>query len=158
MKESRIQYEICQYLQSQDIYFHSVPNEAPGNNKVRAMQMTATGLRAGVADLVVWVEPGAVAYMEVKTETGRQSDKQKRFQLACENHGLEYYLVRSVEDVREIVENRSHKKNRSHDNNQTTADNLRNYNAWRRGENDDMPEPKEIGETIDAAVKIITEL
>ena len=104
MKESRIQYEICQYLQEHDYFFHSVPNEAPGQNKVRAMQMVAMGLRSGVADLVVWLRHGTVAYLEVKTPEGKQSKSQVHFQSRCEKHGLEYYVVRSVDDVRGIVE------------------------------------------------------
>ena len=104
MKESRIQYEICQYLQDNDYFFHSVPNEAPGDNKVRAMQMVAMGLRSGVADLIVWLKPGTVAYIEVKKPGEEQSKNQIKFQSRCEAHGLEYYVVRSVDDVRDIVE------------------------------------------------------
>ena len=35
---------------------------------------------------------------------------------------------------------------------------LRHINAWRRGEHDDMPDPADIGRTIDAAADRIDEL
>jgi hypothetical protein len=35
---------------------------------------------------------------------------------------------------------------------------LRNYNSWRRGEHDNMPEPKEIGCCIDSACDILEDL
>ena len=41
--------------------------------------------------------------MEVKTEKGRQSDRQKHFQDLCEQHGIPYAVVRSVGDVEEYM-------------------------------------------------------
>ena len=105
MKESRIQYEICQYLQEHDYFFHSVPNEAPGNNKVRAMQMVAMGMRSGVADMVVWLKNkrGIIAYIEVKNETGKLSPKQIKFRDKCVEYGVPYCTARSVADVDDFL-------------------------------------------------------
>jgi hypothetical protein len=103
MTELQIQAAICRYLQSVGIFFHSVPNEAAGRNKVAHMQLISAGLRAGVADMVVWL-PDGIAYIEVKTATSSQSQRQKAFEGKCKDYGVRYYLVRSVEDVRRIVE------------------------------------------------------
>lgn len=39
-----------------------------------------------------------------------------------------------------------------------TIEYLRKYNEWRRGGETEMPEPKEIGKYIDAAIKRLEEL
>ncbi len=104
--ESKIQADIVAYLQSQKILCFSVPNELAGNN-ARAMRFAITmGLRPGAPDLVVLYPPGAVTFMEVKTSTGRQSENQKTFQDIAQRHGIRYYVVRSVEDVVDIIERR----------------------------------------------------
>ena len=102
-QEDHIQYAICQYLQLRGIYFHSVPNEAAGNNPRRQSHLISLGLRAGVADMVVFYPAGTVTYLEVKSATGRQSDKQRSFQQHCTDHGIEYHVVRSVEDVCKVL-------------------------------------------------------
>ena len=105
MTESHIQAQIVEYLALRGIFCHSVPNEGAGKNKLRTMQMITTGLRPGVADLVVWLPWGRIGYLEVKTPQGKQSPKQKRFQERCEKNGILYAVVRSVEDVEEILKN-----------------------------------------------------
>ena len=103
--ESQIQANICKLLQLHHIYFHSVPNELAGGGKgakIRMGQFISMGLRPGVADLVVFW-PSGIGYVEVKTPTGRQSEHQKRFQERCESYGVPYDLVRSVEDVQQLI-------------------------------------------------------
>lgn len=102
--EDRIQSDIVRYLRNEGIFCHSVPNEGAGrNNAIRTSQLVTMGLFPGVADLVVWW-PDGIGYLEVKTEKGRQSDRQRHFQEMCESHGIPYAVVRSVEDVRGILE------------------------------------------------------
>lgn len=106
--EDRIQAEIVKYLRGKEIFTHSVPNEGAGRaNAVRTAQLVTMGLFSGVGDLVVWWNTAGgvrIGYLEVKTATGRQSDRQKHFQDLCESHGIPYRVVRSVEDVREYME------------------------------------------------------
>lgn len=102
--EAQIQTEIVEYLSRQGIFCHSVPNEGAGKNKLRTMRMITMGMKPGTADLVVWFPWGEIGYLEVKTETGKLSDKQRRFEKRCEEHGVFYAVVKSVEDVREIME------------------------------------------------------
>ena len=44
-----------------------------------------------------------VYYLELKGDKGKQSDAQKEFQILVEAQGAEYFLVRSVEEVMEIL-------------------------------------------------------
>lgn len=65
------------------------------------MQLKASGVMPGVSDLIVII-PNKTIYVEVKTETGTQSEKQKEFQQIVEALGFEYYLVRSLDDFNKI--------------------------------------------------------
>ena len=76
----------------------SVANESTYKNK----NFKATGTMAGVSDLIV-VTPNKTIFVELKIEIGVQSEKQKIFQKAIENLNHEYYLVRSLEQFKEII-------------------------------------------------------
>lgn len=54
----------------------------------------------GSADILGIMAPdGRFLAIEVKSDTGRQSDQQRHFQAMVENHGGLYILARSVDDV-----------------------------------------------------------
>lgn len=107
--EDQIQADIVQYLRSIKVFAHSVPNEGAGRGgAIRTMQLKTMGLYPGAGDLVVWWHrpnlPGAtVGYLEVKSKTGRQSDRQIHFQEKCEKEGIPYKVVRSVDEVKEYM-------------------------------------------------------
>ena len=63
------------------------------------MQLVSAGLRAGVADLVVFWPDGHIGFVEMKDWKGKQSQKQKAFEKICIDYGTTYDLCRSVEDV-----------------------------------------------------------
>lgn len=105
--ESKIQAQIVKYLQEEGIFAHSVPNEAAANNQLRQMTLITMGLRSGVADMVVWWpsrDGTRIGYVEVKRESGKLSDSQRRFQARCDENHIEYIVVRSVEQVKALVE------------------------------------------------------
>jgi len=70
--------------------------------------------REGTADLYVlqkWHPRGApnkwetrVIYLECKTERGKQRPEQGGFQNLVEAQGASYYIVRSLDDVIDIIE------------------------------------------------------
>ena len=60
------------------------------------------GSRKGFPDLTA-MKDGKTVYIEIKTETGRQSDYQKEFERICINHGCKYILARSVNDIVELL-------------------------------------------------------
>ena len=106
--EARIQQEIVAFLQGRKIFCHSVPNEAGGRSMAMQSHLVAMGLRSGVADLVVWW-PDGIGYLEVKDRKGRQSQRQEVFERMCHEHGIDYSLARSVEDVAGMLERKERK-------------------------------------------------
>ncbi len=56
----------------------------------------------GVADICVFLDSSTM-WLEVKTEKGRQSESQKEFQARVERWRGLYHVVRSIDDVREIL-------------------------------------------------------
>jgi hypothetical protein len=103
--EAKIQQEIFMYVhnkyclsnQKPRHVIFSVPNESI--NKKESMQKKAMGMISGVSDLI-WIMPDVILFIEVKTEIGRQSENQIRFQSTIENMGYKYLLVRSLEQFK----------------------------------------------------------
>lgn len=62
-----------------------------------------TGFKKGVADVHLCFPNGKLIYIEFKTATGTQRPEQKEFQQQVEDLGFKYYIVRSLEDFKEIV-------------------------------------------------------
>lgn len=101
--ESKIQQEIIIWFRNSNLttgnIIFSVPNE--GKSAKEQMFKKATGLLAGVSDLIV-IHNGEVLFVECKDDKGRQSDTQKEFQNRVEAQGFKYYLVRSLEEFKQI--------------------------------------------------------
>lgn len=66
------------------------------------MTLKATGLLSGVSDLIV-VLPNRVLFLELKTETGQQSDSQVEFECAISELGFEYYVIRSIDEFKNMI-------------------------------------------------------
>lgn len=67
--------------------------------------------RPGTADFFVIQKRGyfferraRIIFLETKSTKGKQSEAQKEFQGMVERQGAEYHLVRSVEDLLEVLE------------------------------------------------------
>ena len=107
MLEAKIQADIVKFLlpyrKAGKLDFFSVPNEAAAN-PIRQGQLIAMGLRPGVSDLVLMFPEGRTVFVEVKNETGSQSSAQIDFERKCHELGFEYVLVRSVQDVRKLLQ------------------------------------------------------
>jgi hypothetical protein len=106
MTEDLLQAEIFQYYHNeyctkfndlQHIIF-AVPNGAHVS-KQQAMKLKATGLVAGVSDLIV-IQPNRCIFFELKLEKGKQSDKQIDFEKKVKALGFEYYVVRSLDEFK----------------------------------------------------------
>lgn len=105
--ENNIQAEIikhfnntyCTKLNNPRYVIFSVPNELARNNS----QMLATGIKAGVSDLIVVME-NKVLFIELKTSTGRQRPQQAEFQQQVEALGHKYYICRSLEDFKDVIQ------------------------------------------------------
>ena len=82
------------------LLFH-VPNGG-SRNKREAAKFQIMGLYPGISDFIfLW---GGMAFMiELKTEKGRQSPEQFKWQVTMEAQGFEYYIVRSLEAFQVLI-------------------------------------------------------
>lgn len=103
MTESQIQQEIIIWyrnnyqMHGKGLIF-SVANESTYQNK----NFKNTGTLKGVSDLIV-VLPNKTIFVELKTEIGKQSEFQIKFQKSIEALNQKYYLVRSLEQFKIII-------------------------------------------------------
>lgn len=77
----------------------SVPNESIGSQQ----RKVNIGLLRGVSDTII-IHKGICMFVEFKTLTGVISPYQKQFKEKVENQGLKYYLIRSLEDFKQLFE------------------------------------------------------
>lgn len=82
----------------------SVANELAGSNKIAMMQAKATGLVAGVSDLIVITPSGKLLFIELKTEKGVQSQVQKDFEQRVTALGFAYHLIRSLTEFKSLLD------------------------------------------------------
>ena len=80
----------------------SVPNS--GKDGKEQSYKKATGLMAGVADLILLMPNGKCIFVEMKTEKGKQSDDQKTFEDAVLKLGFTYIVCRSFEQFQEEIQ------------------------------------------------------
>lgn len=99
MKESDIQFSICEYLALRKVFFWR-QNTVPVFHKGEYRRMPAFS-RNGVPDIIV-VKDGQFIGLEVKTPKGRQSDVQKEFENELVAAGGVYNIVTSIEDVQAL--------------------------------------------------------
>ena len=98
MTEDQIQAKIIIYYRNKfkGLIF-SIPNGGT-RNILEAKKLKATGLLAGVADLIILKPNAECIFVEVKTEKGVQSEVQSIFEKKVTDLGFKYYLVRSFEE------------------------------------------------------------
>lgn len=107
MTESKLQQEIVMFFRNEfqrhrkGLIF-SIPNESTFQNK----KFKNTGVMNGVSDLIVILPNGTLIFVELKTETGKQSEKQKDFQKRVNDLGYEYLLIRNLEEFKLIIKSK----------------------------------------------------
>ena len=89
-------------LRKKNIFHYAVPNGG-FRGSVEAHRLKQEGVRAGVADLVIWFG-SVVVYVEFKTEKGVLSPAQIDFSRQCTARGFPYYTVRSLDDFMDVLE------------------------------------------------------
>lgn len=107
--ERRIQQDIVMYYRNSYCLAHhtprclvlSIPNE--GNPR-----LAQTGALSGASDLLVIHRmpntTNRVIFVEVKAG-GRQSEKQRIFENHVKSMGMEYVIVRSLDEFKNVIEN-----------------------------------------------------
>lgn len=98
-KETDIQNTICDYLALKK-YFFWRQNSSGSFQNGHFVRLPKYSM-AGLPDIII-IHDGFFIGLEVKTGKGKQSDTQKEFEKKCKEAGAEYYVVRSIEDLKEI--------------------------------------------------------
>lgn len=82
----------------------AVPNGVATSESQGAI-LKAEGMLAGVADLLLLLpsEGYSLLAVEMKTDTGRQSPRQKEWQRQAEAHGIRYEICRSFDDFNTLL-------------------------------------------------------
>lgn len=108
--EKKIENAILQYLAYRGILAIKLQHTGifdPISKKFRKINNPLHKNSEGLADILVHttcVGIPASIYLEVKTDKGKQSEKQKEFEGRVTRAGTKYYVVRSLEDVIKIFE------------------------------------------------------
>jgi Holliday junction resolvase len=79
--------------------------KAQGWYVIRINQFNKRGysVHKGISDIIA-VGNGRTLFIEVKTPDNKQSDDQLAFEYEIKERGGEYYVVRSVEELTNIIE------------------------------------------------------
>lgn len=93
-----LQYPHLKYL------LHHSPNGGH-RNAIEAAKFKRMGVRPGFPDLILCVASGGFhgLFMELKSDTGKQSLYQKEFQIRLTDQGYRYEIIRSVDQFIETV-------------------------------------------------------
>lgn len=105
MAEKQIERAICERLTLDGHFVVKLKDQAL---KVGSQYRRGSSFEIrGVSDLLVITQSKGVPvtiYLEVKTETGKQSDAQKRFQEKIEAYGHYYIVCRSHHEAKKKVD------------------------------------------------------
>lgn len=117
ISESQIQQQVIQYLSlissKHNFVFMAPMNEGvmmvlkmfkvPNKTCIRlVMWLRKMGFLPGASDLQIF-HNGKAYFIEMKTPTGKQSEKQKLFMNNVLKAGCEYAVCRSVDDIKECL-------------------------------------------------------
>jgi hypothetical protein len=73
-------------------------------NAIDGNRNRSLGLQKGRSDMTLFYA-GKTYHIEFKTETGRQSPEQKKWQELVESHGFEYIIIRTLEEFKQLIIN-----------------------------------------------------
>jgi hypothetical protein len=104
MKESTIQQQICDHLSAKGLFHFSIPNEHWNISHAQRTLFKKMGMLPGMPDLCVITDWGHIFFLEVKTDEGKVSEQQKIIHEALRERNMFVYVVRSLEDVKKIIE------------------------------------------------------
>ncbi|MEK9694528.1 MAG: VRR-NUC domain-containing protein [Candidatus Poseidoniales archaeon] len=100
-RETDILRSICDYLTLKKHFFWRANNIPAYDTERKTFRAMPKYSMHGTPDLIV-IKDGFFIGLEVKNAKGRLSTAQKAFAKLCKDTGAEYYVVRSIDDVKEI--------------------------------------------------------
>lgn len=95
-------FEFLSWAQPACVWFPIPNGRGKFSARFAALMKRRGAWKAGVSDYAFLWDTGAGA-IELKTDTGRQSDAQKDFQAWCASMGVPYAICRSVDDVHAVL-------------------------------------------------------
>lgn len=102
--ESHLQIQMVKWFRLQyPLYIIAAIPNGGHRNAIEAKIMKGEGVLAGFSDLII-VALNNILFIEVKTEKGKQSASQKKFQSDVERLGFQYSICRSLQDFQFTVE------------------------------------------------------
>ena len=106
MLESKIQSMIIDYLKILEnqgrLFFHRSNNNPVYDPVGKKFRSLAKGQKKGFPDIVVLADKRFIG-LEVKSEKGYQTKEQKEIEKSFLKQGCEYYVVRSLDDVKNVL-------------------------------------------------------
>lgn len=104
MTEAQIQAECVKWIRNERQHLRGLFFAVNNNSEhiARAMNRKASGVVPGVSDTILLID-GRAFLIEFKTQSGKQSDSQARWQRLVEANGFEYFIVRSVDEFKELI-------------------------------------------------------
>lgn len=99
--ETEILHSICDYLERKKHYFwrnNTIPVYSIKNKAYIKMPKYS---RTGLPDIIL-IKDGFIVGLEVKKEKGKQTPNQKIVEKEWKEAGGEYYVVKSIDDVKVI--------------------------------------------------------
>lgn len=102
-EEHNLQVSIVQFLRYQGYIVFAIANGG-SRNVVEAVNLKKEGVLAGVADLQVILKDGRSIFLELKTAKGKQSQSQIDFENNLKELGHNYYVIRSIDEVINILD------------------------------------------------------
>lgn len=101
--ENQALQSVCDYLQlnkKRKGYMFWRTNNIPVYDGKNFRSMPKYSIH-GIPDVIV-IWNGQFVGLEIKTNVGKQSDGQKEFEKQCREVGGEYYVIRGIDEVKEI--------------------------------------------------------
>ena len=101
ISEKQLENSILQYLAMRnDCFAFKFKDQSKRiNNSYRRNPWEVNG----VSDICVLLADGRTLWVEIKTDAGRQSKSQIFFEKKVKEFGGEYFIARSIEDVKAIL-------------------------------------------------------
>ena len=103
--EGKIQTAILKYLKARGYFCWRNNNGAVHDQKMNngyGGYRSNPSLMKGIPDIILIPDDGIFTGIEVKTPKGKQSADQMLFERRCKRKNAHYYLVRSLDDVKEL--------------------------------------------------------
>jgi hypothetical protein len=88
-----------EYPTKRGLLYHNFNNP---RNAIQGAKLKSLGLVPGVADLTLLHNKKAY-FFELKTSTGKQSPKQKKWEQTVKKDGFNYYIIRDIKRFKELI-------------------------------------------------------